>query len=947
MLANWGWVIGQVVTPDWQAWVGTALDTDSDARIEIWATDRVLTLNLHPLGPQPYVNVYGHDITQLRRAEQALRENEQRMRVALSGVNIAVFHQDRALRYTWIYQPQLGYRPEQVVGHNDAELLPAEAARRMTQIKQRVVETGVSAREQVSVAAQGGQFIYDLVAEPLRSANGAILGLTGATFDITERVQAEEALRASEQRYRGLFESSPIAMWEEDHSLVKQRLDALRREGDLDLADLDLADLFQQHPKWVAECAGLVKILDANRAALQLFRAGSPADMLNGWLQGIGSGANETFVRQLVKMANGEMDLEEEGRFQAATGEHVHVRLHWSPLPGQEQTLTRCIVTAVDLTERQLAQERLAYQARLLDNVHDAVVGLDDHFIVTSWNRDAEQLYGWTAAEAIGRLGREVIHTETTAAEQAAISRMLGETDHFRGEVVHHRRDGTRLHIEAATVALRDRAGRVSGYVSAYRDVSEQEQAESELRRQNEILQLIFDQIPVMINFTGPDGRIKFVNREWERRLGWTRAELEQRYLDEVLAEEYPDLQTRQRARDLIEAGQSGWVDFEMRARDGRVLETSWADVKLSDGTVIGFGQDITARKQAEAMQARLAAIVQDTDDAVYSKSLDGTLLTWNAGAERLYGYTADEVVGRSVSILFPAHQAEELAGILARIRRGERTRHYETTRIRKDGTPIEVSETISPIRDASGQIAGASAIARDISERKQAETALQQANERLRALTARLSNVQEVERQALARELHDQVGQNLTALNINLNIFRTQLPPGAAQLLDQRLADSLALLRETTARTREVMVELHPPLLDEYGLITALRAHVDRLTQRLNLAIAVTGDEPAPRLPAPVEMALFRIAQEALNNIAKHARATRASLTLESFPAGIGLTIADDGVGFDPSARRQPDGHSGWGLITMRERAEAAGGRLQVETRPGQGTRIVVEMAR
>ena len=212
---------------------------------------------------------------------------------------------------------------------------------------------------------------------------------------------------------------------------------------------------------------------------------------------------------------------------------------------------------------------------------------------------------------------------------------------------------------------------------------------------------------------------------------------------------------------------------------------------------------------------------------------------------------------------------------------------------------------------------------------------------QQLRALSARLAEAEEAERQRLTRELHDQVGQSLTALGINLNIVRSQVPAqaGAAHA---RLDDSLTLVAQTTERIRDVMADLRPPVLDDYGLLAALRWHGERFSPRTGVTTIVQGEELTPRLPSSVETALFRIAQEALTNAAKHAQASQVTLTLEAVDGGARLTIADDGVGFDPPARRQ----AGWGLLTMRERAEAVGGHLRVESAPGEGTRVIVDIA-
>ncbi len=263
------------------------------------------------------------------------------------------------------------------------------------------------------------------------------------------------------------------------------------------------------------------------------------------------------------------------------------------------------------------------------------------------------------------------------------------------------------------------------------------------------------------------------------------------------------------------------------------------------------------------------------------------------------------------------------------------------------DGERRFVEVIASPLWGEDGTFEGIIESMRDITERKRAEQALQQHTERLRARGAQLADVTEAERQRLSRELHDQVGQNLTALGINLNIIRSQMPDETAAPVRSRLDDSLSLVEQTAERIRDVMAELRPPVLDDYGLVAALHWYGQQFGRRTDIAIAVQGEEPVPRLAARVENALFRIAQEALTNVAKHAQATQVTMTVEVDGGTFRLVVADDGIGFDLAHPAEPDGGWGWGLLSMTERAEAVGGRCRIESDPRRGTRVIVEVER
>ncbi|MCS7062311.1 MAG: PAS domain-containing protein, partial [Anaerolineae bacterium] len=218
---------------------------------------------------------------------------------------------------------------------------------------------------------------------------------------------------------------------------------------------------------------------------------------------------------------------------------------------------------------------------------------------------------------------------------------------------------------------------------------------------------------------------------------------------------------------------------------------------------------------------------------------------------------------------------------------------------------------------------------------------------EQLHRLAARMSETQETERRRIAIELHDRVGQNLTALGITLNVVRSVLSTQQAGVINAKLDAAMSLLEETVEHVRDLMSDLRPPVLDDYGLLAALRWFCQLFTERTGVQTQVEGAEPTPRLEQMVEINLFRIAQEALTNAAKHARATLVTVCLNEKEHLVQLSICDDGVGFDVSAYRAGKHHTSLGLAAMHERAAAVGGRLHVESHIGAGTRVVVEISR
>lgn len=238
--------------------------------------------------------------------------------------------------------------------------------------------------------------------------------------------------------------------------------------------------------------------------------------------------------------------------------------------------------------------------------------------------------------------------------------------------------------------------------------------------------------------------------------------------------------------------------------------------------------------------------------------------------------------------------------------------------------------------------------LAFEVGERQQAEAKIVDYTQRLQALTSQLVDAQEAERKALATELHDRIGQNLSALNLSLNLnlaqLAGQLPAAAMAPVGARIKDALALVEQTTEIVRGVMEELHPALLDQYGLDTALRWYGEEFAQRTGIEIRCSAGECFPRLHGKVEMALFRIAQEALTNVAKHARAKSAGIFLQRTGDGIEMRISDDGIGIAANGTARPAG-SGWGLSIMAERARSLGAEIQIGRNADHGTSLVVSV--
>ena len=347
--------------------------------------------------------------------------------------------------------------------------------------------------------------------------------------------------------------------------------------------------------------------------------------------------------------------------------------------------------------------------------------------------------------------------------------------------------------------------------------------------------------------------------------------------------------------------------------------------------------------------ESRLSGILDTVMEGVISIDEQQRVVVFNREAERIFGRSAARMMGQPLGILVPerfrAQHEEHIRRFAATGQTNRPMGKYGLIYgLHADGAEFPIEATISQSGIAPDRLL--TVVLRDVTERLRAEQALRGYAERLRQLSRRLFETGESERRRLARELHDRIGQNVTALNLNLNMLRGELPSDLLEKVGARLNDCDTLLFHTGQLVRDIMIDLRPPGLDELGLFAALNEHARQFSSRTGCSATVSGTAVMPRPPPATEITLFRIAQEALINIAKHAGATEVAVTLESGTDTVILTVADNGHGFDVAARLAQAGPS-LGIVGMRERAESIGARLRVESAPGHGTRVIVEAPR
>ena len=438
--------------------------------------------------------------------------------------------------------------------------------------------------------------------------------------------------------------------------------------------------------------------------------------------------------------------------------------------------------------------------------------------------------------------------------------------------------------------------------------------------------QAVVDSSPLALVEFGLDTRIRLWNPAAERIFGWTAEEMLGRGGLPMAPES-----RRAESQDLFERVRAGeWInDYEtVRLRkDGTLVPVSIAAAPVRDGSGRVVGNmvaytDITERK---AQEERLQALIDSSPVALVEFGLDTRIRLWNPAAERIFGWTAEEMLGRGGLPMAAPDERVESQDLFERVLAGESLNGVETVRMHKDGTLVPVSIAAAPVRDGSGRIVSNMVAYADITERKAQEA-------EVAASRARIVTAGDTERRRLERNLHDGAQQRLVALSLALRIALSKLDsdPAAAREVLAGAGDELGL---ALAELRELARGLHPAVLTDRGL----RAAVEMLAGRSPVPVEIA-EVPGERLSEPVEAAAYYLIAEALTNVAKYAQASTVRVRVTAAGERVVVEVSDDGVGgADPAG--------GSGLRGLADRVEALGGTLAVDSPAGAGTSLRAEI--
>jgi PAS domain S-box-containing protein len=787
--------------------------------------------------------------------------------------------------------------------------------------------------------------VIDTAWNRVKLSDGTSIGIGR---DITDRRRAEEALREAEQQYRNIFENSHEGIFqtsEDGRSLV------------------------------------------ANPALARMLGFDSPAELIqnrnNIAQQGYLDPARRDELRRLLDEYDAVTDFEFEAL--RKDGSKLWISENVRAVRDQNGAVLYYEGTAQDITERKLAEKKSASFAALARKLSGAITALSAAQIIAD---TAHDLFGWDSLtidlyDADHDVVHPMLHVDTIGGRLVDVTPPSDShplTDRRRrviqrgGELIIREEpyqfdndsvpfgDKSRPSAALMYVPIRQ-AANVVGFLSiqsytprAYdkaalddlqaladhcgealnRIRTEQSLYESEERYRD-----LVENSRELICTHDLDGLILSANRAATEVLGYDPSDyVRRKNLREILApevrHEFGDYLTRIR--------QQGFACGQMLVQTCRGERRIWEYYNslrtegVTTPIVRGMAHDITERKRAEEAlresEERYRELFENAKDAMYVHDLQGRYTSINCAAEKLTGYSREEILGRDFGdFVVPEHVGGVRDSLCRKLADGTET-VYEVEVLTRDGrrVPVEVN---SRLIHENGIPVGVQGTVRDITERKHSQAALQN-------FSRRLMEAQEAERQRLSRELHDEIGQVLTAVRINLETVQRD---GNAPAVSSPIEDSLNVIDEALRQVRDMSLDLRPPHLDDFGLSSALRWYIDRYAKRAGHRVQFIDEQPAEqsRLREDLETACFRIVQEGLTNVARHANAKSVSVRLARSNGHLVLTIEDDGIGFEVDAlRRYATANATLGVRGMEERAEGVGGRIEIESAKGKGTKIL-----
>jgi PAS domain S-box-containing protein len=854
-----------------------------------------------------FIQMIRVDITDQKRAEQSLRESEEKYRSLVESSEDSIYLVDSDYNYLFMnskYLSRLGLQNSQILGKAYSEFHPPEETKDFAQRVNKVLLTGNALSYEYRSQRDKRYFIRTL--SPVKSSeSGKTFAITVISKDITDLKQAEETLREREAFNFALFQYNPVEtiVVDRDGRITRFNLAKKNSGGRLPtVGDLMYKDYAGKHE------------IDMSAELMQCIRSGK--------------------IKEFPERRYGD----------------IYLSITIAPFS------QGALIISEDITERKRTEEALReserFSSSLLNESPHPIIVINPDTSIRYVNPAMVNLTGFSAEELIGR---KVPYPWWAKGTARRTTRALKEALH-KGlhslERNFQKKSGEQFWVEITAVpAVRD--GEVQYMLASWIDITERKQAEELLQKERDTFYSILQKAPYGVMLIDKDENLPFVNPEFTNITGYTFEDVPT--AKDWFRQAYPDPHYRNMVsetwgKDFIqgEAHETFREKFKrvfsrafnVVCKNGATKEIEFSRAELGDGRSIVMLADITERKRMHALLETAAAEWRTTFDAIS----DSVCLLDQKGKIVRCNNAMLQLIGKPFSEIINHHCWEVVHGVLeappgSPIKRVAKTHQRETDFFAKNSRWFNVS--VDPLLDENGALVGEVHIMSDITERKRVEDELQGSREQLRNLTLYLESVREQERTNIAREIHDELAQALTALKMDVSWLDHRLPSDPKSLIEK--TQSMNDLIDTTIQTvKRISAELRPGILDDLGLVAAIEWQAEEFQNRTGIVCHVTVEPQDIMLDQDRSTAIFRIFQETLTNVARHAHATRVTVSLKVKAGTLILRLSDNGRGI---AEEQISDPQSFGLIGMQERVHPWGGKVSFKGIPGKGTTVVVNV--
>lgn len=639
------------------------------------------------------------------------------------------------------------------------------------------------------------------------------------------------------------------------------------------------------------------------------------------------------------------------------------------PILNERGEVERVAIFAKDITERKKMEEALRESEEsvraVMDAIHDTLFMIDPDGRCSVLNKAGARRLGKKVDEIIGKSVYDLIPPALAKERKAKIDEVFrsGKPARFEDE-----RNG--ILFDNSIYPAFDSSGRVERVAVFASVITERKEAEQKLQESEERYRLLAENATDSIWIRDMNMRHTYVSPAVTRLRGFSVEEAMAQSVEETLTPASLEVVRKAWAEEMTfeemeekYPGRTRTLELEQYCKDG---STVWTEVEMiflrdEEGRptgILGCTRDITERKNFEVerekyaerleyevykrtldfkkSEAKYRDLIEKMNEGVITLDAEMKVSFVNPAFLRMVGYQEKEVLGKHFTdVPWADDEAMSIIAKESEKRRKLRSSRYEVRARHKTGKIVHALASVTPIKGPDGEFAGSYAVLTDISEQKKLEQARKE-------LSTRLVDLQEQERRRIACELHDEIGGLLTGVAIELELLSHE-PDMRGKVQSNHLTSLRDQLHKTIDSVQRVSYELRPAILDDLGLPSALRWYVDTFCERTSIKARLRMEASLERLPEAVEIAVFRITQEALTNVAKHSKAESVSLILSMGKNNLSLIIKDNGVGFDPGKLYGEPEERGFGIFGIRDRLRSLGGNLDLQSEPGEGTRLVV----